>query len=178
MLFLIPVLLFSVSVGCPHNNNLLSGAKDGLSLLEGWRLGCEQQVKMLKEYYKPETPEYKKAYLLYIYARTKSNAWIETLITDLQMGGKPSNRYLSLLEESAKQTSEFQSYVKSIFELQPSTKGLPGILAPINIGDIIENLTNAGIRIWETWHKAKEEEKVKIINAIKEKKWREFNEIK
>lgn len=187
MVFLTFVLLFSVSVGCNHNirpnSDLPTGANEGLSMIKEWRSGCEQRARMLKTYYKPETNEYKKAYGLYIETKTKSDAWIETLIIDLQMGGKPSNRYKSLLEEAAKRTVEFENYVKSVCEPQPSTKGLPDkglpeILAPINIGDIIEKLTNAGIKLWETWHKAKEKEKAKIINVIKEQKWPDFNDIK
>ncbi|MEW6104699.1 MAG: hypothetical protein AB1630_12960 [bacterium] len=176
------LFLFYFLVGCNHNirpnTNLPPEAKDGLSMLDEWRSGCEQSVKMLKTYYKPESNEYKKAYSSYIETKTKSDAWIETLITDLQMGGKPSNRYKSLLEEAAAQTVEFKNYVKSVCTSQPSTKGVPEILAPINIGDIIEKLTNAGIKIWEVWHKTKGEEQANIVNLIKGKKWLDFNDIK
>jgi len=199
MLFLTLVLLFSVFAGCSHhireNSNILPGIqerpglqegqdpiKEGLSLLDEWRSGCEQRVKMLKEFRTPESDEYREAYVLYIKTKTKSDAWLQTLITDLQLGGKPSKRYDTLLAEAANLTGEFESYVESLKRPKHSTqpdKGLSDFLTPINVGSrILEKLTIVGIQIWGAWRKVREEEKVKTINLIEGKKWLDFNDIK
>lgn len=179
IVFLTFVLLFFVSVGCKHgitsNSGLPPEAKNGLSLIGEWRSGCEERVKMVKKYYEYETSEYRKAYDLYIDAQIKCNTWIDTLIEDLQLGGKPSDRYNILLNEAKEKTENFDKYIK---EVCASRVSRPRISVPINIEDIIKAIPDAVIKLWEIWRKVEKEKQKEIIELIREKKWRSFDDIK
>lgn len=162
-------LLFCFLPAC-FSKKIPPEAKDGLAMISEWRSRCEQNILRLKRYYKPETDKYKTAESLYINAKVKSDKWLDILMIDLQMGGKPSKLYNSSLEEAAKKTIKFVNYVEGLF---PQEKAVP-----LTIGELIGSLTDAGIKIWETWRKAGREEKEKMITEIRSRKWPNFGDIK
>lgn len=171
----IVLLLFSFSSALAQHPSS-EDVKKALLMISEWSDRCEQEVSKLKRRYKPETMKHRRAEDLYIKAKSKSDKWIEILIIDLQMGGKPSGSYQSALEEAANQTAEFLEFVN------PPTKGKgkgpsPSPL-PISVDEVVRSLTDAGIKIWEAWRKVSREEKEKTIADLKARRWKDFGDIK
>ena len=104
----------------------------------------------MKKDFGKDTKEYQKTNELYINAKAAFDGWIVRLQFDLTADAdlNNSNGYKKALEEASEKSNAFVRYATELY--QPSTtKSLPFIVG------VLPSLSDAGIKVWQEYRKAK-----------------------
>lgn len=169
--FKLTVLVLSfILFGCPRP--VPPDISDGIQKIAEARSKCEQWGSKVKKDFGKDTKEYQKTNELYINAKAAFDGWIVRLQFDLTADAdlNNSNGYKKALEEASEKSNAFVRYATELY--QPSTtKSLPFIVG------VLPSLSDAGIKVWQEYRKAKEEERKEIKKDLDNLKWKAFDEI-
>ncbi len=172
--FLLNLLLLALFILLLPNyvtsNEMKKWLPNDVAQMTKWKSQAETYASKIKNKYSKTSPQYKKAFTLYIDAKSAIDAWIASLKTELILGGdiNKSESYNSLLNDAALKSHAFIQYSEGLY-----TRG-KGIASLIILGDLEET----GMRIWREYKKVSEDKKDKLKAALDELRWKSFDEIK
>lgn len=167
---LMVLVLSFILFGCPRP--VPPDISDGIQKIAEARSKCEQWTSKVKKDFARDSKEYQKTNALYIDAKAAFDGWIDRLQFDLtaDMDLNNSDSYKKALEEASEKGNAFVRYATELY--QPSTtKSLPFIV------EVLPSLSDAGIRVWQEYRKAKEEQRKEIKKILDNLKWKAFDEI-
>lgn len=168
--FKLMVLVLSfILFGCPRP--LPPYISDGIQKIAEARSKCEQWGSIVKKDFSRDSKEHQKTNALYINAKAAFDGWIDRLKFDLTADADITNSdtYKKALEEASEKSNAFVKYVT---ELHQSTK------TKSFIAEVLPSLSDAGIKVWQEYRKAKEEQRKEIKKELDNLKWKEFDELK
>ena len=168
LIIFLNVCLGCVSVGIPPD------ASNAIGTISEKKSLCEGRARQIKNYYSKDAEQYKEANKLYIDAKAAFDGWIEQFKFDLTVNTNitTSDRYKESLNKASEKGDIFLKYVDSL-----TSEKTKSIAAIATVTSILPSLTDAGIKIWENYRKAKEEQRKEIKKDLDNLKWKAFDEI-
>jgi hypothetical protein len=173
--FLSLIILLNVCLGCVFfqpKHPITNGDSEAIIIIAEKKSLCEQWASKVKKDFGKDTKEYQKTNELYINAKAAFDGWIVRLQFDLTADTdiNNSNSYKKALEEASEKSNAFVRYATELY--QPSTtKSLSFIVG------VLPSLSDAGIKVWQEYRKAKEEQRKEIKKDLDNLKWKAFDEI-
>lgn len=171
-IFLFLIMICCICIGCPKPTpQIPAEISYGIEIIGKQKSRCVQWAKKVKSDYSKNTGQHQEANSLYIDAKAAFDGWIDQLKFGLTVNAifNESERYKASLLEASEQSEAFLKYVKSLPLYQTKSKFF--------IVDVLPSLTEAGIKLWEEYRKARKERREEIKRELDNLKWPDFGKI-
>lgn len=177
-LLVVAVCALATIGGCPCHH-LKPGfppppvVSDGVRMIAEQRSQAEDWALVLKREWAADTPVYRQSETLYIAAKAAFNGWIDQLKFDVQAGHRleSSQQYQHTLQRAVEKSEAFARYV------QANRHGTVSAQVVVPWVDLIGQLTEAGIKIWQEWQRADQAYRDALKGELDKQKWRSFDAI-
>ncbi len=160
------IIIFAVSCSPTAKNVEINS--EAFAAMERERTKAEEYVKILKQTYPVDSPEYKQGREYYIQAEAEFNGYIEELKAKLAVGQVTDLR--PKVNEAVKKSEIFVQYVQSPGITQPAVK-----IEIITV--IVDVLIDAGTKIWDQYQGVEKDQREAILKQLDGMKWKSFDEI-